>query len=243
MKPDAYFICATPRSGSTLLCDLLYATGMSGRPNSFYRRESIPDYVKYLDVPPDPEGFDQAYLSAILRHGTAGTGMFGLRQMWDHKAEMVLALRRLFPDLPDDLARFRAAFGDVKYIYLSRTDKVAQAVSRAKAEQSGLWHKYADGSVREQFDRFQEPVYNPELIRELLDEAEHDGQQWEDWFRYHNIEPLRVTYENLAADPQAALDRILQAFDVAPAKAVIKSQKLAGKENSDWIMRFRSEAT
>ncbi|HMF66717.1 MAG TPA: Stf0 family sulfotransferase, partial [Phyllobacterium sp.] len=36
----SYVICGTPRSGSTLLCDLLESTGIAGRPASYFRSES-----------------------------------------------------------------------------------------------------------------------------------------------------------------------------------------------------------
>ena len=38
---DAYIICGTPRTGSTLLCGLLASTKAAGNPDSFFRREII----------------------------------------------------------------------------------------------------------------------------------------------------------------------------------------------------------
>ena len=32
----AYLVCATPRSGSTLLCELLKETGVAGRPEEYF---------------------------------------------------------------------------------------------------------------------------------------------------------------------------------------------------------------
>jgi trehalose 2-sulfotransferase len=32
----AYLVCATERSGSTLLCELLAATGVAGRPEEYF---------------------------------------------------------------------------------------------------------------------------------------------------------------------------------------------------------------
>ena len=67
-KFDAYIICATPGSGSTLLCDLLTDTGVAGHPNSFFRRESISDWAQYFNVSvsewDDEHEFDQSYLAA-----------------------------------------------------------------------------------------------------------------------------------------------------------------------------------
>src|SRR4028118_2171875 len=35
--PRSYVLCGTPRTGSTLLCSLLYSTGVLGRPESYFR--------------------------------------------------------------------------------------------------------------------------------------------------------------------------------------------------------------
>ena len=43
---DAYIICGTPRTGSTLLCKLLASTGTSGDPHSFYRRQDLPEWAE-----------------------------------------------------------------------------------------------------------------------------------------------------------------------------------------------------
>lgn len=34
---DAYLICATPRTGGSLLCGLLDSTGIAGHPESYFR--------------------------------------------------------------------------------------------------------------------------------------------------------------------------------------------------------------
>ncbi len=51
--------------------------------------------------------------------------------MWDHLTQLT---RDLGGD--DDL---EAVFGQQKYIYLQRLDRVGKAVSRHKAEVSGTW--------------------------------------------------------------------------------------------------------
>ena len=73
----ACIICGTPRSGCTLLCDLLAGSGVAGRPNSFYRRESIAHFAHEFGVPAadgiDGVAFDRAYLDAVRREGKGGT--------------------------------------------------------------------------------------------------------------------------------------------------------------------------
>ena len=54
---QAYFVCATPRSGSTLLCEMLRDTGLAGRPLEHFeilRHSSLPrqprEYFGDLDL-------------------------------------------------------------------------------------------------------------------------------------------------------------------------------------------------
>ena len=238
---DSIIICATPRSGSTLLCDLLAGTGQAGAPNSFYRRQSIPNWVRRWALDPDAPDFDRTYLTVARQMGTAGTGMFGMRQMWDHKVEMDKRLANLFPDL-SEMDRLREAFGTIRFLYLRREDAVAQAVSRAKAEQSGLWHQHADGTTREQVGARREPTFDRAQIAAFVAEAEADNQRWEGWFTVNNISPLCLTYETLAADPQATLDRITEDIGLAPTVATVKSRKLSDTVSKDWIRQYHSDA-
>jgi LPS sulfotransferase NodH len=149
----SYIIAATPRSGSTLLCDLLSGTGFAGQPHSYYRREDILDYARKWGVSSPnvigDQAFERTYLEAVRRAGATQTGIFGLRLMWSSVGELSARLSAIHPDPLDDPARFELAFGKPLYIHLSRQDKVAQAVSLLKAKQSGLWHRAADGTERE----------------------------------------------------------------------------------------------
>jgi Stf0 sulphotransferase len=42
---DSYLICATPRTGSTLLCGLLKSSGVAGCPASYFNRRGLHDYA------------------------------------------------------------------------------------------------------------------------------------------------------------------------------------------------------
>ena len=45
-ETDAYFICATPRTGSTLLCELLTSTQVAGVPESYFRSPDEPSWAE-----------------------------------------------------------------------------------------------------------------------------------------------------------------------------------------------------
>ena len=240
-------ICATPRSGSTLLCDLLEATAVAGRPASYFRKELVPDWARRLGVaegPPDSAGFARAYLAAVLREGAGGTGVFGLRLMWESVGELSALLDRVRPGLPGDAARFAAAFGPVRFLHLSRADKVTQGVSHLRAIQTGLWHLGADGTERERTTPPAAPAYDPERIAAYAAEAEAHDAAWRRWFAANRISPTRLTYEALARDPRATLARALAGLGLDPAaaaRAAPRTARIADAESRAWAARFRAD--
>jgi LPS sulfotransferase NodH len=240
---NALIICATPRSGTTLLCDLLAETGAAGRPNSFYRRESIANFARRLGVA-DGLDFEQRYLAAIVKAGRGSTDLFSMRVMWPSLPEMTARLSALFPDETSDTGRIVAAFGTPLYLFVERQDKVAQAISRSKAEQSGLWHRGADGSVREQGGEYRAPVYDAAALRASIAETTAHEAEWRGWFASQGIVPMVLSYEALSADPQAAVATLLTALGRDPAIAeriAPRTAKLADAESATWAERFRRE--
>jgi LPS sulfotransferase NodH len=244
----SYIICGTPRSGSTLLCDLLAATGKAGSPASFYRAQSIANWAKRLGVdaePPHGRDFDRSYLAAILDAGRGGTPVFGMRLMWENTGGLIERLAPLFPGIVGDAALLERAFGTTTFIHLSRSDKVAQGVSLVRALQSGLWHRAADGSERERNEPSQEPGYDHALIRRYVEELQSHDSSWLNWFDRHGLQPLHITYEGLSADPKQTLISVLDTIGVDPTAAdniAPRTAKLADAESIAWGERYRSTA-
>jgi LPS sulfotransferase NodH len=192
----------------------------------------------------DSEEFDRSYLAAVLRAGQSKNGVFGRRLMWGSVAELSTRLGALYPDLHGDAALFERAFGSILYIHLSREDRIAQAVSRLKAEQSGLWHLAADGTERERLSPPQTPTYDADRLSDLLDELESDNAAWTAFFAQNRIEPMRLTYETMAVEPQVALASILSALGREPdiaATVTARTRKLADETSIEWADRFRRE--
>ena len=247
---QSYIICSTPRSGSTLLCDLLADTGVAGRPDSFFRRQSIPWWAHHFNVSiagwADEHEFDQLYLSAVHQQGSGRTQFFGMRLMWESVGDLSKRLRSLYPGLASDNASFRSAFGQPFYVYLSREDKVAQAVSRLRAEQTGLWHVAADGTERERLKPGQAPDYDAHGLAEQVVELEGQDAAWMNWFVRQRIQPMRITYEELSTEPQIALASVLSALGLDPAIAETvepRTSKLADNKSHEWVTRFRAETS
>jgi trehalose 2-sulfotransferase len=61
MRADAYLICATPRTGSSLLCGLLESAGVAGHPESYFRQPDEQSWAERWGITRPPDGrFSQA---------------------------------------------------------------------------------------------------------------------------------------------------------------------------------------
>ena len=245
---DGYIICGTPRTGSTLLCNLLASTKATGNPDSFYGRKFISWWAEEWRLPDrntmSERDFNIAYLNAAVAAGKGGTGIFGLRLMRENLDELSAILDHVFPQLPSDRARLEKAFGRILYIHLSREDKLAQAISLVKAEQTGLWHIAPDGTEIERLAPPKEPQYDFARINREVLELENYDAAWNSWFDTQGIEPLRIGYEALSANPAAALTGICEALEVqAPnLRDIIPGvAKLADETSLVWMRRYRSD--
>jgi trehalose 2-sulfotransferase len=245
---DSYLICATPRTGSTLLCSLLKSTGEAGAPESFYHHSSISEWAKDWRLPretdvPAPD-FNRSYLEAARREGTATSNIFAKRLMRHSFDDLAARLKTIFPDLPNDKAVFNAAFGRTFYIHLSREDKISQAVSLVKAEQSGLWHVAADGTELERTAPPQLLKYDANQIGKQLAEVRRADIEWINWFEQQGNTPLRITYEALATDPRAVMATILKALGLdekLATKITPAVAKLADDVSAEWVRKYRAE--
>jgi LPS sulfotransferase NodH len=164
MKPTrSYLVCATQRSGSTLLCELLKDSGVAGAPEEYFEapydtgRPPHPgDYLYRLprtgvgvrDDPNPPEApaySSLAGLSGYREHlertfglGTTSNGVFGAKLMWDQLPE----LQALAGELPEyrgltDRALLEALFHEPTYIWSraeTRSARRSAAGARSRRE-------------------------------------------------------------------------------------------------------------
>jgi trehalose 2-sulfotransferase len=112
---------------------------------------------------------------------------------------------------------------------------VAQAVSWAKAAQTGRWAAFQPVQA--------EPAFDFDQIDGLYHLARvHDGA-WARWFAAHDIDPLRVVYEELAADPVGVVAGVIARLGLEPSPmegpAPMELSRQADAVNLDWAARYR----
>lgn len=235
---DSYLICATPRSGSTLLCGLLTSSGVAGRPASYFNRRGLHDYaVNWRITRPRDGRIDDAYVRAALAAGRTPNGVFGGRIMGETLPELIGDLTADTGPAVTDLELLTARFGRLGFVHLRRRDVVAQAVSWAKARQTHFWHP---GEAVQPGG--QHPHYDEDLIGRLVAAIETFEAGWARWFAANDIVPHRVVYEELAADPPRTAHAVLDhlGLSVPPGRLVVGHHRQADQVNADWVARFRA---
>lgn len=186
----------------------------------------------------------QRILDAIMDMGRGQTGIFGLRLQHHSFAFLMQELRRLHPDEDNDAACIGRAFGRVRFIHLTREDKLEQAVFAIKAEQTGLWHQAPDGREIERLSPPNTAAYDGNAIGAKIAEFTAADASWRAWFEAQQISPLHLSYAALADDPCGALAYMLNDLgcDGSLAQhASLPTAKLADTESREWVQRFRAE--
>jgi trehalose 2-sulfotransferase len=254
----AYLVCATPRSGSTLLCEMLVNSGVAGRPaehvenlrllgrpnepREYFAGVKDRNVLELLPVsaPPQPHHVPiDERLAAVLRHATTPNGVFGTKVMWGYFHDLQERLAELPPLAAlDDAERLARLLGDVRYVHVSRHDHVAQAISMWRALQTRAWRAENDDAV--------EPVYSFTGIDHLVRTLDAHDDAWCAWFEEHGLAPLRLSYDELAADPPGQLRRTLEFLAVdgdldgePPVEPPLRRQ--AGAQSAEWAERYLRE--
>jgi len=261
----SYLVCATPRSGSTLLCHLLAQTGLAGRPEEYFealrhsgiprrpaeyfdpeRHANIIERLAFREMPDGeqpgpnplwrPESYDR-YLDWVLEEGTTPNGVFGAKLMWGYLGDFADLLRGIAGNarlpIPALLDR---SFPDLRYVQITRRDKVRQAVSLWKAVQTQAWRAGAGDGERV------EPVFSFRPINFLVRQLTAHDASWDAYFLGLGARPLKVTYEELAEAPEPVIARVLEHLDnPVPDDLRLDGPSLtvqADERSEEWIRRF-----
>jgi trehalose 2-sulfotransferase len=219
----SYVVASSFRSGSNHLCLTLWETGVLGAPWEYFNYDTEKRFM-YSRLAAQSPG---DYLRKLTACRTSRNGVFGVKAHFRH---FEVALRE-YPPLIEVMR-------DVKFVYINRRDKVAQAVSLARALQTGAWFTF---SKADKFPLF----YSREFIDECLEEVRRQALSWIMWFREHRVTPLTVHYESLLADPAATVANVASYVGVElDATARLPIPRLAKQSdgiNQDWCTRYRQD--
>jgi LPS sulfotransferase NodH len=223
MRPSsAVVICAAPRTGSGVLCEALWSTGLCGRPDEYLEDRTRREYEAEWGV-----SGDRAYAEGVLAYGTTPNGVFSIKVQWTQldRAGLLGGLTRLAPD--------------VRFCRVARRDRVRQAVSSYVASRTGRYTRREGDPHRTSEDL---PFDLVALRREIG--LVIDGERrWERYFTEHGIEPTRVWYEDdLATGCAETSGRLLATFAIdAPddLAVTVRLQRQSDDRSERLVQRLR----
>lgn len=208
----AYFICADARTGSSLLADLLRMTGVAGKPFEYFgpveidkpwmRRDEmhVPDDEKFTDF--------RSWRDYILRAGSEYNGVFATTLHWFQLKNALSTFESETGGVKRSAEVFRDFFPEICFVWLRRRNVVAQAISHYVAISTGMWGDRADRPPPDRRIDREAPFDFVEIDR-LVAHATVAGKGWRDLLADARPVTLELTYEELEADIDAAVRKVL----------------------------------
>jgi LPS sulfotransferase NodH len=254
----SYLVCATPRSGSTLLCEALRKTGVAGNPLEFF--EALPqtgvprrpiDYLAGLDdadalaliegaPPPEAPPYSDLrgcadyaeHLEKVRAAGTTANGVFGAKIMWAHLVDLGRHLGSGdLGALVDD------RFDRPRFVWVRRQDTVRQAVSLWRAMQTQSWRAENEPATGE-------PRYSYAALHHLVELLAAHDRAWERFLSGRD-HVLTLTYEEISSDIGDAVARTLTHIGVASdatVDALPTMRRQADQRSDEWTDAYARDA-
>ena len=184
-----------------------------------------------LLAPTDPGRTDRSDpFPPALARGTTPNGVFGAKLMWTHLLDLAERL-----DRAADPALLEERLPALRYVHVTRGDKVAQAVSLWRAVQTRAWRA---GDVQEEGV----PVYHGGAIGHLVAQLTEQDEAWRAWYAANGIEPFTIAYEALAAAAAPVVAAVLEHVGTGPAEIPAPPLRRQSDDRSArWVERFRDE--
>jgi LPS sulfotransferase NodH len=241
-------IASVQRTGSTLLCSILRATGAAGHPieilnlhaDNFTRlRAEIgnPQFSlrgkieiaarKALRRAPvrhvglySRASFER-YLHGVAARHVTDNGVFGLKVHWNQLVDTMLNEGR-------DVDFWGAP---VSWVRIRRSNEVRQAISYVRAAQTESWNSWMQERA--------EATYDEAAIVAALQHIETGNRGWDGYFAARGIAPLEVSFDELVRNRDAVVRRVMATvgvdLDVVPAPT---TNPQSDTQSAEWERRF-----
>lgn len=241
----SYIIATSPRTGSSLLGEALTTSRRAGMPEEFFdvHAQNEQYWVNRLKIPAGASYID--HVEAATR---TSNGVFGFKLHWHQMPALVNRLLQGRPDTASLIGRpvfdlILERFPGMRFIQLTRRNKIQQAISYFRASDTNFWRSWSDNRPTQQKPT-KKPEYNREGIESHLKMILNMDAGWQRFFSDHNVAPLRLEYEDFAQTYARTTLQVL-AFLGLPADDLVLPppalRRMADAESEEWERRFREE--
>lgn len=242
MEQQAYLVCATPRTGSTLICEMLQQTGRLGLPREYFEYlkctglprqpaqyfgcgegPEVSQWVGQLDLPSIRRcrrrmkeyqlyGY-RRYLPRILSLGTTSNGIFGAKIMWGHLHDLL----ELHTG-EGSVASSHRIDASLRGIFPNL--KYIYVTRQSKLRQAvSLWialqtQRWRLDTPIPPIETVREPIFHFEAIDFLRRQLIEQDAAWRRFFTAAGIAPLMLDYEQFSLNLPDALMRIVEFLEL-----------------------------
>lgn len=219
---QTYIIVAQARTGSTMLEERLRARGL-GMPFEYLNPNLEKALVARWTGSAKPVGFAR-YLELLKQHRTTPNGYFGLKclhSQLDRRFNRTALVR-------DFLLTFD------RIVVLNRRDKLAQAISAIRAEQTGQWTSHLAGSGRE-------PAFDTRSISQRIHRFLLQDRALAAMTLDSDRPVLALAYEEFRDAPEENWARVQAFLGVEPAPAENarpQTQRQRDALSAEWERKY-----
>ncbi|WP_321965429.1 Stf0 family sulfotransferase [Paraburkholderia sp. J7] len=241
-----YVICTNPRSGSWLLSEGLTSTSLAGKPREWFNILEEQQHRARWRMDTSTDLSFAKYLNIARAESTTSNGISGIKLHFYQLAELPRKMDA-FGSLHDLAAPnlMTALFPRAKYVWLTRRDKVRQAISFVLAARTGEWWSM-DGAATPNTGegRNTDPEYDPYAIARREQALVENDSKWRCYFEENHIAPLIIYYEDLVSDYPGTIRSVLKWLGVPNANAVPvpppRLKRQSNARNEEWIVRYEA---
>jgi trehalose 2-sulfotransferase len=202
-------LCAVARSGSNLLADGLVQVRRAGRLGQYFLPQNESRTAQ--DHAIDSNGNFASYIRGVVSATATANGVFGFKIMGWYLEKFLARLRETgaFGEAnTPDLEMLRCAFPGLQFVQILRRNKIRQAVSKARAVQTGLW------KIQEGKEPLAEAHFDPKLIARCRQDVAREEKIWANFFERNGVAPFRVEYEELCRDYETTIRGVLDFLNI-----------------------------
>lgn len=245
MEPTkSYRIWMTQRSGSTLLCKGLESTGIAGKPGEFLTLHGEKNFQEKYSI-----NSYEAMRKKMWNLGTTSNGVFGVKYSHDTAGiEQILTdfyplQNKVRPKNPKLEILLADLLPNCKHLYLTRRNKIRQAVSWWKAIKDNVWHIEKGKAHRNEL-AFYESNYDLPALTHLFKELVLREARIQDYFVAHNIQVMSIIYEDFIVDFEGTIRRIIDYLEIEHDGFEVGDffyEKTATDQSEIWVKRLQKD--
>lgn len=229
----SYMICATPRSGSTLLCEALRNTGLAGNPDEYFGPMHVKRWTKKWQTYSEKE-----YLARVITHGKGNNGVWGTKVMRLYWGNIITLLQKTIGSFGMTEAEIlNRCFPNLHFIWITRRDKVRQAISWLKFIQGSAWY-WEDKKPQE----LEELEFRPKVIRDFIIQTAIHETAWQEFFRELKVQPYIVVYEDFIKAYEETAKDILKYLGIPHQEDIVFGQRQlkqqANNLTDEWVQKY-----